>query len=101
MEPEDPVIEWEITAHETDSGNYIVGQAVLKDEFRDSPEFVIENLCQKYKLDSVKIYEKFESSEVTGKRDYQLLKDDKEGYYTFYNGALREISYSNNIRTVI
>ena len=37
------------------------------------PDF-IDMLCKKYNLDSIKIYKKFESSEVTGKRDYQLLK---------------------------
>ena len=101
LEESDPVIEWEITAHETDSGDYIVGQVVLKEEYRESPMSAIYELCKKYNLDSVKIYDKFESSEVTGKRDYQLLKDDKEGYYSICDGMLQEISYANNARTVI
>ena len=42
--------------------------------------------------------DKFESSEVTGKRDYQLLKEDKEGYYCLEKGILYEVSYSDNRR---
>ena len=101
LESNDPVVEWEITAHATDSGTYVVGQVVLKEEYRDKPKEVIEMLCKKYNLDSVKIYEKFESSEVTGKRDYQLLKDDKEGYYCVRAGVIQEVSYSGGKRSII
>lgn len=101
LEATDPVIEWEISAHETNTGDYIVGQVVLKEGYENSKASVIQNLCEKYGLDSVKIYEKFESSEVTGKRDYQLLKEDKDGYLCACNGELHEISYKNQVRTVV
>lgn len=101
LEENDPVIEWEITAHKTNTGTYVVGQVVLKDEFKDNKVQVIQGLCDKYGLDSIKIYEKFESSEVTGKRDYQLLKDDKEGYFRVKDGVLQEVSYANDVRTEV
>lgn len=101
LDAEDPVIEWEITAHQTDSGTFVVGQVVLKPEFVGRDSEVVKLLCDKYHLDSVKIYEKFESSEVTGKRDFKLLKNDKEGYYCWDDGKLIEVSYSNNKRTII
>lgn len=101
LETIDPVIEWEITAHATNEGTFVVGQVVLKNESLDDVENVIEGLCTKYGLDSIKIYEKFESSEVTGKRDFQLLKNDKEGYYCMHDGELQEISYANNQRKIV
>lgn len=42
---------------------------------------IVELLCGKYQLDAIKIYEKFENSDVTGKRDLIKLKGDKNGYY--------------------
>lgn len=101
LETIDPVIEWEITAHATNEGTFVVGQVVLKNESLDDVENVIEGLCTKYGLDSIKIYEKFESSEVTGKRDFQILKNDKEGYYCMRDGELQEISYANNQRKIV
>jgi acyl-coenzyme A synthetase/AMP-(fatty) acid ligase len=100
LEPEDPVVEWEISAHETDSGTYVVGQVVLKDEYKNSQVEAIKLLCEKYHLDAVKIYEKFESSEVTGKRDYQLLHSDKKGFYFVEDGELRVVSYTGGKRRV-
>ena len=85
LELDDPVIEWEITAHETNEGTFVVGQVVLKKEYLDKKAEAIEVLCKKYLLDAVKIYEKFEISDVTGKRDFQKLKDDKEGYFAPYD----------------
>lgn len=79
---EDPVIEWEITAFKTGLDKYdVVGQVVLKSEYIGREDEVIRYLCEKYKLDGVKIYDSFEVSEVTGKRDYQLLKHDYNSYY--------------------
>ena len=79
---EDPIIEWEITAFKTDHGKYdVVGQVVLKNEFIGKEDEVIKYLCEKYNLDGIKIYDSFEVSEVTGKRDYQLLKNDYDSYY--------------------
>lgn len=79
---EDPVIEWEITAFKNESNKYeVVGQVVLKNEFIGKEDEVIRYLCQKYKLDGVKIYDSFGVSEVTGKRDYQFLKHDYNSYY--------------------
>lgn len=100
MDADDPVIEWEITAHDTEEKTYVVGQVVLKNEYRDRVQEVVELLCKKYNLDSIKIYEKFESSEVTGKRDYQLLKNDTEEYYCVVGGKLREVSYSGGKKAI-
>lgn len=97
LDVDDPVVEWEITAHHTDEGGFVVGQVVLKREYQETPYDAIKLLCKKYHLDAVKIYNKFENSDVTGKRDFQQLKNDKSGYYapkdedTFF-----EISYEGN-----
>ena len=80
LELEDPVIEWEITAHETKDGTFVVGQVVLKKEYRENQEEAIKLLCKKYNLYAVKVYDKFELSDVTGKRDFQKLKEDKIDY---------------------
>ena len=86
LDVNDPIIEWEITAHKDINGkNYIVGQVVPKNEYIGREDEIIEYLCQKYNLSAVKIYEKFESSEVTGKRDYKLLQNDKLNYYAPYD----------------
>lgn len=83
---EDPVIEWEISAFCLENGNYAkVAQVVLKDEYIGKEDEAIQTLCEKYNLDGVKIYEKFETSETTGKRDYIALKNDREGYLKPYN----------------
>ena len=97
LDVNDPVLEWEITAHMTDEGTFVVGQAVLKsDKLMPLPE-IIELLCEKYRLDAVKIYEKFENSDVTGKRDLLKLKADKEGYYAPCDKEhLYSISYLGN-----
>lgn len=93
----DPVIEWEITAHETEEGVSVVGQVVLRKEYKNCPADVIELLCKKYSLDAVKIYEKFETSDVTGKRDFQKLKADKTGYFAPCDATcLFEVSFDNN-----
>ena len=84
LEADDPVIEWEISAFkDAENNDYIVGQVVLKNEYIDQEEYVIKHLIDKYHLFAIKIYDKFESSEVTGKRDYKLLKSDYEGYLSF------------------
>lgn len=94
LELEDPVIEWEITAHETNEGTFVVGQVVLKKEYRDRQEEAIKLLCKKYNLYAVKVYDKFELSDVTGKRDFQKLKADKTGYFALFAGdKLCEISF--------
>lgn len=80
LETSDPVIEWEITAFQTDEDYDIVGQVVIKNDYKDKVAFVVRHLCRKYNLDAVKIYDSFESSDVTGKRDFQLLKKDYFGY---------------------
>lgn len=78
---DDPVLEWEITAHKTAKKTFVVGQVVLKKECRNGQEEAIKLLCKKYHLDAVKVYDKFELSDVTGKRDFQKLKADKSDYY--------------------
>ena len=81
---DDPIIEWEISAFkDSENNDYIVGQVVLKNEYIGQEEYVIKHLIDKYHLFAIKIYDKFESSEVTGKRDYKLLKSDYEGYLSF------------------
>ena len=81
LETTDPIIEWEISVHETEDGVAVVGQVVLKKEYRERKAEAIEYLCKKYHLNAVKIYDAFDTSDVTGKRDYQKLKSDKKGYY--------------------
>ncbi len=94
LDVDDPVLEWEITAHETKEGTFVVGQVVLKKEYKGTKEEVVRYLCEKYHLDAVKIYDKFENSDVTGKRDFQRLKNDKVGYYTLgEDGHLHEVSF--------
>lgn len=94
LEMDDPVIEWEITAHETKEGTFVVGQVVLKKEYQNRQKEVVKLLCEKYGLDAIKFYEKFENSDVTGKRDFQKLKSDKTGYYALdEKGNMYEISF--------
>ena len=81
LELDDPVLEWEISAHETEDGSFVVGQIVLKSVAQGELPALVERLCEKYRLDAVKFYPKFEISEITGKRNYQLLQDDKSGYF--------------------
>lgn len=80
LELEDPVIEWEITAFKNGNKYDIVAQIIMKPEYIGRESIVVEQLCKKYNLQGVKIYDEFETSEVTGKRDYQLLKNDTFGY---------------------
>ena len=82
----DPIMEWEISAfkknqNETD----VVAHVVLKKEYVGKESSLVIPLCEKYHLDGIKFYDEFENSEVTGKRDYQLLKHDYEGYYSPLN----------------
>lgn len=97
LDVNDPVIEWEITAHVTDEGTFVVGQVVLKTDSRMPFSEIVELLCNKYHLDAVKFYEKFENSDVTGKRDIIKLKEDKDGYYAPCDDKhLYKISFSSN-----
>ena len=103
LDVNDPVIEWEITAHTTNERAFVVAQVVLKPGSRMPLSEIVVLLCEKYHLDAVKFYDKFENSDVTGKRDLMKLKADKSGYYapcdeqhlyqmSFLNGKLaREI----------
>ncbi len=82
IEENDPVVEWEITAFKTTEGYDIVGQVVLKKEYEGREEEAIRYLCAKYKLDGIKIYDEFTTGEVTGKRDYFHLKNDRSFYFS-------------------
>ena len=94
LETSDPIIEWEITAHKTDDNYAVVAQVVLKKEYKDKKAYVVEYLCNKYHLDAVKFYDSFENSDVTGKRDQQILKAEKEGYYALYDDThLKKVDY--------
>lgn len=94
LESTDPVIEWEITAHQTNQHNAIVGQVVLKPEYRNKKADVVHFLCRKYNLDAIKFYDSFDVSDVTGKRDYQKLKQDKRDYFApTDNGSIRSINF--------
>jgi acyl-coenzyme A synthetase/AMP-(fatty) acid ligase len=92
---DDSIIEWEITAFPTKTGKTdVVAQVVLKKNFIGEEESIVKYICEKYKLDGVKFYDEFETSEVTGKRDYQLLKHDYEGYYSLLeNGKIIQKNY--------
>ena len=82
LSEDDPIIEWEISAFKVGNNKTeVVGQVVLKSEYVGKESELVEFICNKYHLDGVKFYDGFETSEVTGKRDYQLLKHDYEGYY--------------------
>ncbi len=95
LEIDDPIIEWEITAFKTTKNYEVVGQVVLKNEYIGHEDEVIRFLCNKYKLNGIKIYDSFEISEVTGKRDYRLLKHDYNSYYyPFDENSLIEKNYS-------
>lgn len=98
LEACDPVIEWEVTAHKDKNGkNHIVGQVVPKKAYIGREDEIIEYMCKKYNLDAVKIYDKFESSEVTGKRDFEKLKNDKVNYYCPVNTEnMYEIDFLEN-----
>ena len=59
-------------------------------------------MCNKYNLDAVKIYDKFESSEVTGKRDFKKLKSDLEGFYKPYNDeSFCKITFVENEKPIV
>ena len=96
LSPDDPIIEWEISAFKTgDNNTDVVAQVVLKSEYVGKESELVELICNKYHVDGVKFYDGFETSEVTGKRDYQLLKHDYEGYYRpLCSGKLLCRSYS-------
>lgn len=97
LESTDPIIEWEITAHKTNKEYSIVGQVVLKPEMIGNEAEIIEQITKKYHLDALKIYDKFESSEVTGKRDFEKLKKDIYDYYAPYDEEnLLKITYPIN-----
>jgi hypothetical protein len=94
LDVDDPIIEWEITAHKTEEGTAVVGQVVLKKEYKENWQDAVRIILEKYDvLDAVKIYDKFENSDVTGKRDFQKLKSDKTGYCC--------VDEKNNIKPVI
>jgi len=103
LELDDPVMEWEISAFPTKNGKTdVVAQVVLKNEYIGKEASVIKFICDKYKLDGVKIYDGFETSEVTGKRDYQLLKNDLDGYMSPINDDDEHLlvkNYSKDLNT--
>jgi acyl-CoA synthetase (AMP-forming)/AMP-acid ligase II len=85
LSTQDPVIEWEISVFKNGTKNDVVAQIVIKDEYKGRECEVIEYLFKKYPIQGVKIYDSFEVSEVTGKRNYKLLKSDQEGYISPYD----------------
>ena len=94
---DDPIIEWEVSAFKTNKKYVKVAQVVLKNEYIGREHEVINYLCKKYSLDGIKIYDSFSISEVTGKRDYKLLKEDRNGYYSSYNeNSLMVTDYPEN-----
>ena len=104
LDENDPVVEWEISAFRTDDGYAVVAQIVpMKDKNYNNAD-IIELLCKKYNLDAVKIYEKFENSDVTGKRDFKALKSDRIGYYAPHDKThLKRIEfpYAKTPQTII
>lgn len=81
----DPIVEWEISAFKSNDKTDVVAQIVLKNEAIGKEGELVDYICKKYNVDGVKFYSNFETSEVTGKRDYQLLKNDLIGYYSPLN----------------
>lgn len=92
---QDPMAEWEITYNTDGEGdNHIVAQVVLKDEYVGREAEAISLICERYpEVEAVKIFDKFGSSQVTGKRDIQKLKAYRIGYYAAKGGALYKIDY--------
>lgn len=93
LESSDPIIEWEISALKIEGGIALVAQVVLKPEYVNQEAFVVEHLCKKYNLDAIKIYDSFPISDITGKRDFEILKTDRRGYFAFYDGGLVQVDY--------
>ena len=82
LDPNDNILEWEISAFKNEDGCYDeVGQIVLDPKATEPKSSLVEEICRKYDLDAVKFYTEFEIGEITGKRDYVLLTHDYEGYY--------------------
>ncbi len=98
LSEDDPIVEWEISAFNTlENKTDVVAQVVLKNEYVGHEQEVVNYICKKYGLDGVKFYDSFETSEVTGKRDYKLLKTDYDGYYSPLNEIqLIRKDYSEN-----
>lgn len=92
LSTQDPVIEWEISVFKNGTKNDVVAQIVIKEEYKGRECEVIEYLFKKYPIQGVKIYDSFEVSEVTGKRDYKLLKSDQVGYISPYDNEHMIIS---------
>ncbi|MDO4617675.1 MAG: class I adenylate-forming enzyme family protein [Lachnospiraceae bacterium] len=98
LDPEDPINQWEITAFKVEDGMHeVVAQIVLKNGCdRDKAELV-SYICKKYGVHAVKYYDEFELGEVTGKRDYLLLLQDYEGYYSPCDDThLYKVTYSED-----
>lgn len=87
LDEDDPIVEWEVTALDTSSGIVVVGQVIPEAGLVISDDIIVM-LCRKYGLDGVKFYSKFEISEVTGKRDYLMLKNDKKDYFYLDEGRV-------------
>lgn len=106
LSKDDPIIEWEISAFKSGLNKIdVVAQVVLKNEYIGHEHELVSYICKKYNVDGVKFYDSFETSEVTGKRDYQLLKHDYLGYYSPLNDIqLIYTDYSENgnvIKTIV
>jgi len=95
----DPIAEWEISAFKLNDGtSKVAAQIVLKkDSSINICEFV-PYICEKYNVDAVKFYDEFETSEVTAKRDYKLLQNDRENYYMPINGEVILVSFNDDFQ---
>lgn len=99
---DDPMYEWEISYITDGEGiNHIVAQVVLKDEFMHHKARAIRRICGEYAVEAIKIFDKFGSSEVTGKRDIQKLKAYRIGYYGYKKGELVKIDFVNDHPPII
>lgn len=95
LDPEDPIIEWEITAFKTKQKIDVVAQIVRNLNCNEKASSLVRKLCEKYPVDAIKFYSEFELGEVTGKRDYVLLSNDTCGYWAPYDESnLVRISYN-------
>lgn len=94
---DDPMVEWEIMyVTDGEDVNHIVAQVVLKNEWLKDKESAVRYIVNKYPVEAVKIFDKFGSSDVTGKRDIQKLKTHKIAYYGVDKGDLVRIDYVND-----
>ena len=79
----DPIYEWEISSFfiREENRHHIVGQIILKENIKEKNSDLIKKFCRKYKLDAVKFYNVFYKNQITEKRDFTRIRNDRNNYY--------------------